>query len=82
MSVEKDWMVSLASYIEGYATGLFHVECSLRWSDISGHREELVGLLGLLLLLITGGQGRGGKGKGRVGRGGRQKVSYISSSVI
>ena len=43
VSVEKDWMVSLASYIEGYATVLLHVQCSLRWSDISGHREELVG---------------------------------------
>ena len=43
VSGEKDWMVSLASYIEGYATGLLHVECSLQWSDIFGHREELVG---------------------------------------
>ena len=42
MSGEKDWIVSLASYIEGYATGLLHVECSLWWSDISGHREEVL----------------------------------------
>ena len=37
---------------------------------IFDHRRELVGELGLLLLLMTGGEGKGGEGRG--GRGGRQ----------
>ena len=42
---------------------------------IFDHTGELVGELGLLLLLITGGEGRGGEG-----RGGRQTVFCIATS--
>ena len=42
--------------------------------DIFDHRRELVGELGLLLLLMTGGEGRGGEGRGGEGR---EEDSYV-----
>ena len=55
--VEEDWTVSLhrrtllgCSGLSGVAVGIFD------------QGRELVGELGLLLLLMTGGEGRGGEG--------------------
>ena len=57
---------------------------------IFDYRRELVGELGLLLLLMTGGEGRREEGRGGEGRGGeggrggreggRQKVICIANS--
>ena len=70
-------MSELASYIEGHATGLLCVECSLQWSDISGHRPARGELVGLLACTVVAANHRNWRG----GEGGRQKVSYISSFV-
>ena len=49
---------------------------------IFDHRRELVGELGLLLLLMTGGEGRREEGRGGEGRGGEggeggEEDSYV-----